>query len=221
LRRVHLTPALGVSLVALVVAASAGAYAAATGSSGTIAACVGHKGGGLYVARTCARGDRRLKWSVTGPQGPAGTAGTAGTAGKDGGAGPAGPKGDTGAPGLPGPFPGVLPAGITVRGNWAGGSSAAGTAYLSISFGFKFASAPTFHYVAGPVSVPAGCSGGTAANPTAQPGNLCLYSQGWSLNTSGPVVTGAPNATGTLFTLSSSSPGIGFADGGTWAATSP
>ena len=216
----HLTPALGVAVVALVVAASAGAYAAATGSSGTIVACVGHKGGGLYIARTCARGDRVLKWSVTGPQGPAGKDGAAGTAGKDGAAGTAGPKGDTGALGLPGPFPGVLPTGITVRGNWAGGASVGGTAYESISFGFTFASAPTFHYVPGPASVPAGCSGGTAGNPTAQPGNLCLYSQGWAWNTPGPVVTGAANAEGTLFTVSSSS-NAAFADGGTWAATSP
>jgi hypothetical protein len=205
---VHLTPALGAGAIALVVAASAGAYVAATRSPATIVACVAHKGGGLYVARRCARGDKLLKWSVTGPEG---------AAGKDGAAGPAGPKGD---PGAPGPFPGVLPTGITVRGNWAGGSSSGGTAYESISFGFAFASAPTFHYVAGPASVPAGCSGGTSANPTAQPGNLCVYSQGFRLNTAGPVVTGAANAWGTLFTVSSSS-NAGFADGGTWAATSP
>lgn len=214
MRRVHLTPALGVSVIVLVVAGSAGAYAAATDSSATIVACVAHKGGGLYIARTCARGDRSMKWSVTGPQGPAGKDGTAGQAG------PAGPKGDTGALGLPGPFPGVLPAGITVRGNWAGGASVGGKAYESISFGFTFASAPAFHYVPGPASVPAGCAGGSSGNPTAQPGNLCLYSQGFPLNTSGPVVTGAANPEGTLFTVSSSSNGA-FADGGTWAATSP
>jgi hypothetical protein len=113
---VHLTPALGVFAVALVAAASAGAYAVATRSPGTIVACVAHKGGGLYVARRCVRGDRSLTWGVTGPQG---------TPGADGAAGPAGPKGDGGAPG---PFPGVLPTGITVRGNWAGGSSAGGPA---------------------------------------------------------------------------------------------
>jgi hypothetical protein len=211
LRRLHLTPALGACVIALAVAASAGAYAVTTGSSGTIVACVGHKGGGLYVAHTCAHGDRVLTWSVTGPQGPAG---------KDGAAGAAGPKGDTGAAGAPGPFPSVLPAGITLRGNWAGGSSAGGTALESISFGFAFASAPSFHYVRGPVSVPAGCTGGTSSNPTAQPGNLCLYSNGFPLNTAGPVVTGAANAWGTLFTVSSTS-NAAFGDGGTWAATSP
>jgi len=107
-----------------------------------------------------------------------------------------------------------------VRGSWAGGSSATGTAYESISFGFTFASAPTFHYVHGVLSVPAGCAGGTANNPTAQPGNLCLYSNGFPLNTAGAVVTGAPNAWGALFTVSSEAPGA-FNDGGSWAATSP
>ncbi len=204
---------MGVSLAALVIAASGGAYAAATGSSGAIVACVHQKGGGLYIARKCARHDKGLKLSVTGPQGPAGRDGAIGPVGP---AGPAGPKGDTGAPG---PFPGVLPRGITVRGNWAGGSSAAGTAYESISFGFTFASAPTFHYVPGPVSVPPGCSGGTNVNPTAQPGNLCLYSAGWAANTPGAALTGS-NAWGALFTVSSSGSGF-FADGGTWAATSP
>jgi hypothetical protein len=62
--------------------------------------------------------------------------------------------------------------------------------------------------------------GGTHQNPTAQPGNLCLYSAGFPLNTAGAVVTGAPNAWGTLFTVSSIVAGL-FADGGTWAATSP
>jgi hypothetical protein len=58
---------MGVALAALTVAASGGAYAAATGSSRAIVACVHHQGGGLYVARRCARKDRSLKWSVTGP----------------------------------------------------------------------------------------------------------------------------------------------------------
>jgi len=67
LRRLHLTPAMGVALAALTLAASGGAYAAATGSSRAISACVHHQGGGLYVARRCARKDRSLKWGVTGP----------------------------------------------------------------------------------------------------------------------------------------------------------
>ena len=157
---------------------------------------------------------------MTGPQGPAGKDGKDGTAasvGAKGDTGPAGAKGDTGPAG---PFPNALPAGITVRGSWAAGAPVGGTAHGSISFGFAFASAPTFHYVPGPASVPAGCSGGSSGNPTAQPGNLCLYSNGFPLNTHGPVVTGAASAWGTLFTVSSINNTL-FADGGTWAATSP
>jgi hypothetical protein len=213
LRRVHLTPAMGVSLAALVVAASGGAYAAVTGSSGAIVACVHQKGGGLYIARKCARHDKRLKWSVTGPRGPAGRDGAIGPAGL------VGPKGNTGAPG---PFPGVLPRGITVRGNWVAGSSVGntGTAYASISFGFAFASAPTFNYVPGPASVPAGCSGGTSGNPTAQPGNLCLYLTGWALNTIGATPADS-NAWGALFAVKPINSSLAFGGQGTWAATSP
>jgi len=223
LRRVHLTPAMGVALAALFVAASGGAYAATTRSSATIVACVHRQGGGLYVAHKCAAHDTLLSWNTAGPQGPAGKDGKDG---KDGGAaavgpkgdtGPAGPKGDTGPAG---PFPSVLPSGITVRGGWEAGAPTAGTAYGSISFGFTFASTPTFHYVPGPASVPAGCTGGSNNNPTAQPGNLCLYSNGFPLNTKGPVVAGAATPWGTLYTVSSISNTL-FADGGTWAATAP
>ena len=107
-----------------------------------------------------------------------------------------------------------------MRGNWAGGSSAAGTAYESISFGFTFASAPTFHYVPGPVSVPAGCAGGTNVNPTAQPGNLCLYLERLRVEHARRRGHRRSNAWGALYTVSSDQRGA-FADGGTWAATSP
>ncbi|HJX48790.1 MAG TPA: hypothetical protein VJ375_13150 [Gaiellaceae bacterium] len=72
----------------------------------------------------------------------------------------------------------------------------------------------------GPASVPAGCAGGSSSNPTAQPGNLCLYSNGFPLNTNGAVVVGAATPAGTLYTVSSINNTL-FADGGSWAATSP
>jgi hypothetical protein len=212
---------MGVALVALFVAVSGGAYAATTRSSAAIVACVHHAGGGLYIARKCAPHDKLLQWNTTGPQGPAGKDGGAAAVGPKGDTGPAGPKGDAGAVGPAGPFPKVLPSGITVRGSWAaGGQAGGGTAYGSISFGFTFASAPTFHYVGGPASVHTGCTGGTSSNPTADPGNLCFYSNGFPINTLGAVVTGAASTGGTLFTVSSINNNI-FADGGTWAATSP
>ena len=206
-----------VALAALFFALGGSAYAALGGipdSHGVIHACFKPKTGVVQLVpggAKCRKGQRAVAWNQQGQPGKAGQPGALGQAGQPGPAGEAGP---------PGPFPGVLPRGITLRGNWAGGSSSGGTADESISFGFAFASAPTFHYVPGPVSVPPGCSGGTNTNPTAQPGNLCLYSNGFPLNTPGAVATGSPNDWGTLFTVSSTSSSA-FADGGTWAATSP
>ncbi len=51
---------LAVSVVALVVAVSAGAYAAGLSSTSAVKACVHRRGGGLYLAHKCARHDRRF-----------------------------------------------------------------------------------------------------------------------------------------------------------------
>jgi hypothetical protein len=80
-----------------VLAASAVSYAAATGAPGTISGCVHHKGGGLYVARKCARHDRRLTWSITGTAGTQGSTGAVGTPGTPGAPGPPGTPGTPGA----------------------------------------------------------------------------------------------------------------------------
>jgi hypothetical protein len=98
-KHLHITPALGVAIAALVLAASGVSYAAATRSPGTISGCVHHKGGGLYVARKCARHDRRLTWSVRGLSGSRGTTGASGTPGA---AGTPGTPGTPGQPGTPG-----------------------------------------------------------------------------------------------------------------------
>jgi hypothetical protein len=84
-----LSPSMGVALIALLIAASGGAYAAVTAGSKSMVACVHHNGGGLYERGTCAGHDRRLVWSVAGPRGAAGPQG------------PAGPPGIQGPPGSP------------------------------------------------------------------------------------------------------------------------
>jgi hypothetical protein len=100
-KRLHITPALGVAIAALVLAASGVSYAAATRSPATISGCVHDKGGGLYVARKCARHDRRLTWNVRGLAGSRGSTGAAGTPGAVGTPGTPGTPGQPGTPGAP------------------------------------------------------------------------------------------------------------------------
>ncbi len=92
MRRRYFNPSMAVALVALVTAASGGAYAAVGGSPATISACVRHGGGGLYAAHRCEHGDRRLTWNATGSEGPAGAQGPVGPQGAAGPAGAIGPS---------------------------------------------------------------------------------------------------------------------------------
>jgi hypothetical protein len=92
MRKRYFNPSMAVALVALVTAASGGAYAAVGGSPSTISACVRHGGGGLYAAHRCEHGDRRLTWNATGPEGPAGAQGPIGPQGAAGPAGAIGPS---------------------------------------------------------------------------------------------------------------------------------
>lgn len=101
--------------------------------------------------------------------------------GPKGDTGPRGPKGDTGEPG---PFPAQLPSGKTLTGVYSvsGVASAADQYFdMPISFGFRFASAPTVVTVGindtAEEAAAAGCPG-TAADPKAAPGKFCLYEMG-------------------------------------------
>ena len=87
-----------VAVVALIIAAGGGAYAASTAAPPRITACVHRNGGGVYVARRCARHDRLLAWNVQGPRGVTG------------------PRGGTGQTGPPGPDAGA--AGGDLSGNY-------------------------------------------------------------------------------------------------------
>lgn len=78
---------------------------------------------------------------------------------------------------LPG---GTLPAGKTLRGTFSidGTATAAGQQNSdSISFGWTLASAPVPHFIAVGTAPPAACPG-TAANPRATKGHLCVYEAG-------------------------------------------
>jgi hypothetical protein len=128
---------MGVALVALVVAASGGAYAAVKVSSPKITACVHHKGGGLYIAHECARHDARLDWGVAGKVGAQGKPGVMGLQG------PAGQPGGPGIHGPPGPFPESLPSGKTLTGDYRTTSASGNFVTDTQSFAFPLASKPS------------------------------------------------------------------------------
>jgi hypothetical protein len=140
------------------------------------------------------------KAGPAGATGAAGAAGPAGPAGPVGGQGPQGPKGETGPAGTPGKngengttgFTEMLPPGQTETGTWSlngeGGvepGESTGHQFVPISFPIPLAAvlgAGEVHFVfPGPTHpVPTGCAGGNINKPTAQPGNLCVYSRGES-----------------------------------------
>jgi hypothetical protein len=138
-----------------------------------------------------------------GPAGPKGDVGPAGANGKDGAPGPAGPAGPAGKAGTTG-FTTTLPGGKTETGAWSFGEIAEGaepqTVRVPLSFAIPLAvrldsslascqaEPPTAechtHYINAnneevlngvPVTVPSAFCKGTVSAPSAEPGNLCVY----------------------------------------------
>ncbi len=109
-----------------------------------------------------------------GAQGPAGPAGAQGPAGSNGSNGKDGEKGKEGSPWTAG---GVLPHEQTETGAWSFPTQSASRILLAtISFPIQLETAlavPQVHYV-GPKDKISECPG-TAAEPKAEPGNLCVY----------------------------------------------
>lgn len=116
-------------------------------------------------AVTPAKLSKASKKTLTGPQGATGAPG------------PQGPKGDRGDVGPAGPFPASLPSGKTLTGFFSVTGVATGSgqrAEDSISFTYPLASAPTPHTLE-PSKPPTAECPGSWSDPTAAPGNLCLY----------------------------------------------
>ena len=164
----------------------------------------------------CAKGERAIQWNQTGPQGPAGPIGA------DGPAGPPGPQGPADA----------LPSARTARGTYtlAFASAAADQdGETNESFVLALAAAPIPHIVAPGDAVTSECPGSAAA-PTAAPGQLCIYEadRGGLVRSITPFDPSRAKAAG-----SNRTGGFGFglrvvADGpghlrtsGTWAVTAP
>jgi hypothetical protein len=161
----RLSPAGVIAVVALVFAMAGGAFAANGGSGATTSA--------------------KAKRGPKGPKGPKGATGAQGPKGDTGPMGPAGPagaKGDTGLvgpPGPAGPTETTLPKEKTLTGTWSIGSQmeAPGVQFAPISYGMLLASAPTPNFVAKGAGTGTAPCPGSAEEPKATPGNLCVYAQ--------------------------------------------
>ncbi|HEY5941576.1 MAG TPA: hypothetical protein VIT89_01785 [Solirubrobacterales bacterium] len=190
-----------ISIVALVAALGGGAYAASNALNGKQKKEV-EKIAKKYAGKPGAAGAAGATGPAGAPgaKGDAGAAGTNGTNGTNGSNGksvvignattcPSGGKtvevegsgvksnvcnGQTG-------FTETLPAGMTETGAWVVGITPLGTTLYvrtPISFPIPLSAdlaAANVHYVNVGETAPAGCTGGTAAAPTADPGHLCVY----------------------------------------------
>lgn len=165
-----------------------------------------------------------FRGSVRGPRGLRGPAGAAGAPGAQGA------PGTPGAQGPPGPFTDTLPAGKSQKGAWSAVENATAASQATagaISFNFPLTAKPTPHLIPPGGVVPAGC-GGTATDPAADPGHLCVF-EGFKSNatfagfydsSSSAGFVGQTNKQGTLLVYNSAAGGLLQAFG-TWAVTAP
>jgi len=117
---------------------------------------------------------------VAGAKGETGASGSAGEKGKEGPPGPPGAPGAEGEEGPPGPFTETLPSGATETGAWIAPANSTTEEFATISFTLQLETpldASHVHYITVPEQekeLPAGC-GGTAQEPVAEPGFLCVF----------------------------------------------
>jgi len=184
-----------ISVIALVFAMIGGAYATSDSGDGKGATASAKK------SQKGPRGPRGPKGATgaTGAEGPAGPAGAkgdkgdagangaTGATGAQGPTGPTGATGNTGATGATGAtgfsgFTTTLPSGQTETGTWAVGPLPAEETAQAAPISFSIPLAATIgganaHAVPVDGPAPAGCAGGTASEPKADPGHLCVYAE--------------------------------------------
>ncbi len=227
--RSRVTYANVVATLALVFAMSGGALAA---SHYIISSSKQIKPSALTEIKTKAKGAT----GSAGPAGPQGPAGTTGKTGETGESGKTGETGKTGPEGSPWTDGGTLPSGKTETGSWSIGETPAevNPGLGAISFPIPLSTTLTkeqVHYIKKNGTVPPGCTGGTAVNPIAEKGNLCIYAASEStepgkreFNVLAIILPGDNGATegagktGALIDASVEAEGQAY---GTWAVTAP
>jgi hypothetical protein len=161
---------------------------------------------------------------ATGQPGPAGPTGPAGLEGKEGKQGPAGTEGKEGPAG---PLLETLPAGKTLTGTWAATSYAPeekaveglynGAAETAVSYAFPLSEGPMAYYIkVGETTLPHGCTG-SADDPGAEAGYLCVFGQA-ELNVTNPEVSTGNGTIGFEVASYTSTKGAMLMRG-TWAVT--
>jgi len=190
------TAGLVVAVVALVVALAGTAFAALPGLNSK------QKKEVKKIAKSVAKPGPKGPTGPAGPAGPAGkdgingTNGTNGTDGKDGATGPTGKTGATGptgtagtsvtgvtgATGPTGNIGATLASGASETGMWTSGKPQVEEAALmdTISFNIPLAATPTVNVLKKDGTAKTGSAAncpGTADAPSANPGNLCLYTK--------------------------------------------
>jgi hypothetical protein len=158
------------------------------------------------------------KFATGGLQGPAGPVGPIGPKGDAGPRGEGGPEGKEGEQGPAGPTETKLPEGKTSTGNWAVAVKGHSD-YLVINFPLRVEPAPVYHWLGTGGSNP-NCPG-TAADPKAAPGHLCIYAVNYTNLGSEPDLIAASTADLTSGWVGEVIPG-GEAEGygyGSWAVT--
>ena len=188
--RKHMTPTTVIATLALLFAMTGGAYAAKkyliTSTKQISPAVLKHLQGKAGPAGKNGVNGANGTNGANGAGGVKGETGPQGPKGEQGPQGPQGPKGEQGPKGDKGePWPvGGLPEGATETGVWGLTSLPAkvgvGQLHIPISFAVPLQGPLDEQHVhiVGEGETGAagkGCGGGSSENPTAEPGNLCVY----------------------------------------------
>jgi hypothetical protein len=163
---------------------------------------------------------------TNGAQGPAGPAGATGPGGPQGPVGAAGAKGETGTAGAPGKegkegktgFTKTLPEGATETGDFVTLGTEAGADFAALSFAIPLAAPLNGEHTLVASSANKEKCPGTAEEPEAEPGYLCVYMVlGTAVNTVNP--SNSESGAATSGTLLETEGKFGTFSKGTYAVT--